>query len=97
MSKTKFAPFDACDYLDSEEVIGEYLTAALKDPDPSVFLLAEANVAKVRGMTASDAWVREHEQKAFHVSELSANVIDELGSVAIPTTAAKFNHEFKKR
>ena len=96
MSKTTFAPFDPCDYLDNDEVIAEYLTAALEDPTPSVLRLAEADVAKARGMTAGDARLREHEQKAFHVSELPANVIDELGSVAIPTTAASFNHEFKK-
>ena len=97
MSRTTFAPFDPCDYLDNEEVIAEYLTAALEDPNPSVLLLAEANVAKVRAMTASNARPREHEQKAFHVSELPANVTNELGSAPIPTTAAKFNREFKRR
>jgi len=94
LSKTKFAPFDACDYLDNEEVIAEYLAAALQDRDPSVFLLAEANVAKVRGMTADMAPSRGHDQTAFHVSELPANVVDELGGAAIPETAAKFNREY---
>jgi antitoxin component HigA of HigAB toxin-antitoxin module len=64
---------------------------------PSVFLLSEADVAKVRGTTAGKAKLREHEQKASHVSELPANVIDELGGVAIPETAATFNHEYRKK
>ena len=54
MAKTKrleLAPFDASDYLDSEEVIAEYLAVALDDPDPDAFLAAVSDVAKARGMT----------------------------------------------
>lgn len=47
----KLTEFDASAYLDSEEVIAEYLTAALEDGDPDVFLSAVGNVAKARGMT----------------------------------------------
>ncbi len=47
-----FAKFDASDYLDSEEMIAEYLTAALEDRYPDVFLAALADVAKARGMSA---------------------------------------------
>lgn len=46
----KNAPFDAADYLDSEEVIAEYLNAALEDENPDVFLVAVSDVAKARGM-----------------------------------------------
>ena len=45
------APFDASDYLDSEETIAEYLTTALENPDPDAFLLAVRDVAKARGIT----------------------------------------------
>ncbi len=48
----KFAKFDAADYLDNEETIAEFLTAALEDENPEVFLAAIAAVAKARGMTA---------------------------------------------
>ena len=50
-------PFDASDYLDSEETIAEYLTAALENPDPDAFLIAVRDVAKARGITkvAADA------------------------------------------
>lgn len=51
MDMTKFERFDVVDYLDSEEVIAEYLTAAMEDPDPDMFLRAVADVARARGMT----------------------------------------------
>ncbi|EFI36114.1 addiction module antidote protein [Desulfonatronospira thiodismutans ASO3-1] len=65
---TKLAKFDAAEYLDSEEVIAEYLNAALEDEDPSVFLTAVGDVAKARGMTdlAKDAGLgRESLYKAL--------------------------------
>ena len=65
---TKFAPFDAADYLDDEETIGEYLTAALEDANPDVFLTAVRDVARARGMTqlARDAGIgRESLYKAL--------------------------------
>lgn len=46
----KIAPFDAADYLDNEEVVAEYLNAALEDENPDVFLVAVGDVAKARGM-----------------------------------------------
>jgi len=46
----KNAPFDAADYLDNEEVIAEYLNAALEDENPDVFLVAVSDIAKARGM-----------------------------------------------
>lgn len=47
----KLTKFDAAEYLDSEEVIAEYLNAALEDDNPNVFLTAVRDVAKARGMT----------------------------------------------
>ncbi len=47
----KFSPFDAADYLDDEETIAEYITAALEDSNPDVFLTAVRDVARARGMT----------------------------------------------
>ncbi|HUW26307.1 MAG TPA: addiction module antidote protein [Gallionella sp.] len=48
---TKFTPFDAADYLDNDETIAAYLTAALEDEDPNIFLVAVKDVARARGMT----------------------------------------------
>ncbi len=50
MPKSK--PFDTSAFLDDDEVIAEYLTAALEDPNPDVFLTAIGQVAKARGMGA---------------------------------------------
>ena len=66
--KKKIAAFEAADYLDNEEVIAEYLNAALADENPDVFLRAIANVAKARGMSklAADAGLgRESLYKAL--------------------------------
>lgn len=46
---TKLSEFDVSAYLDNEEVIAEYLTAALEDSNPEVFLAAVDHVAKARG------------------------------------------------
>ena len=64
----KTATFDAADYLNDEETIAEYLTAALEDPNPDVFLAAVRDVARARGMTqlATDAGLgRESLYKAL--------------------------------
>jgi len=52
MTKQKaLRAFDAADYLDSDDVVAEYLNAALEDDNPDVLLQAIADVAKARGMT----------------------------------------------
>ncbi|MCR4299290.1 MAG: putative addiction module antidote protein [Gallionella sp.] len=65
---TKFTPFDAADYLDNEETIAAYLTAALEDENPDMFLVAVKDVARARGMTqlAKDTGLgRESHYKAL--------------------------------
>jgi probable addiction module antidote protein len=64
----KPSAFEVADYLDNDEVIAEYLTAALEDSNPDVFLMAVADVAKAKGMShvASEAGLgRESLYKAF--------------------------------
>jgi len=34
-------------------------------------------------------------QKAFHVSELSDDVVDELGTVGVAESTAKYDHEYE--
>jgi probable addiction module antidote protein len=87
MAKTKFAPFNAAEYLDNEQVIAEYLAAALEDPAPEVFMLAVSNVAKVRGIAkiARDSGLgRESLYKALAPGakprfETVRKVVDALG------------------
>jgi probable addiction module antidote protein len=45
---SNYAPFDVADYLESDQVIAEYLTVAMEDPNPDVFLAALDDVAKAR-------------------------------------------------
>ena len=52
---TKFAPFDAADYLTNEETIAEYLAAALEDPNPDMILVALRDVARSLGINLSAA------------------------------------------
>ena len=47
---TNFTPFDAADYLDSDEAVAAYLSAALDDDNPDLFLTAVKDVARARGM-----------------------------------------------
>jgi len=80
-------PFDASDYLDNEELIAEYLTVALQDPDPDAFLVALSDVAKARGMSsvAADAGLgRESLYKALRPGaqprfETVRRLLDALG------------------
>ncbi len=63
-----YTPFDAADYLESEDTIAEYISAALEDPNPDVFLAAVRDVAKAHGMAqlAADAGLgRESLYKAL--------------------------------
>lgn len=48
---TQFSQFDAADYLDDDETIAAYITAALEEDDPDAFLGALKTVARARGMT----------------------------------------------
>jgi probable addiction module antidote protein len=103
MAKTKFVPFNAADYLDNEEVIAEYLAAALEDPDPEVFMMAVSNVAKARGIAkiARDSGLgRESLYKALAPGakprfETVRKLVDALGvrwTVAPPTTSRRRTH-----
>ena len=44
--------FDPSVFLKDDEVVAEYLTAALEDENPDVFLAAVASVAKAKSMSA---------------------------------------------
>jgi probable addiction module antidote protein len=66
--RIRLKEFDASAYLDNDEVIAEYLTAALEDGNPDVFLAAVGNVAKARGMSEiaeTTGLGRERLYKAF--------------------------------
>jgi probable addiction module antidote protein len=55
MTKAKtglnLAPFEAADYLRDNAAMAEFLSAALEDCDPDVFLQAVRTAARARGMS----------------------------------------------
>lgn len=67
-AQVSYAAFEIADYLDNEEVIAEYLSAAAQDKNSDVLLKALSDVAKARGMAqvAKDAGLgRESLYKAL--------------------------------
>ncbi len=46
----KTSRFDVVECFDSEEMMAEYLSAAMEDANPDVFLAALSDIAKARGM-----------------------------------------------
>ena len=44
--------FDVVDFLDSDEMIVEYLNAALEEKDPAFFAKALGDVARAKGITS---------------------------------------------
>jgi probable addiction module antidote protein len=94
--KRGFAAFDPADYLDSTEVIAEYLSAAADDPNPDVFLAALGDVAKARGMAqiAKDSGLgRESLYKALsagaHPRQETVNAVLHAIGVKIAIVAAE--------
>lgn len=66
--KPVITEFDLADYLDSDEMIAEYLSQVLAEGDTEELLQAIGHVAKARGMTqiAKDSGLgRESLYKAF--------------------------------
>ena len=51
MDKEVFSPWDSVEILDDDEMIVEYLKAALEENDPEFFVKAIGNVARAMGMT----------------------------------------------
>lgn len=47
----KTSKFDIAEHLDSDEMIIEYLNAALEDGDENAIIVAIGNIAKAMGMT----------------------------------------------
>ena len=68
MAKTRTRPWDAADYLETEEDIVAYLEAALEEGDPALIAAALGDIARAKGMTivAADAGLgRESLYKAL--------------------------------
>ena len=51
VAKTKTKPYDAAEYLETEEDMAAYLEAALEEGDPALVVHALGNIARARGMS----------------------------------------------
>jgi probable addiction module antidote protein len=51
MKTNTFTDFDIADYLDSKEVIAEYLSQVLADGDTDELLRALGHISRAKGMT----------------------------------------------
>lgn len=60
MAKVKTRPYDAAEYLETEEDMAAYLEAALEEGDPALVIHALGVIARARGMTqiARDSGLR---------------------------------------
>ena len=68
MGRARTQPWDAVDYLETEEDIVGYLEAALDEGDPALIAAALGDIARAKGMTtvAADAGLgRESLYKAL--------------------------------
>ena len=84
---TKLTTFDVSQYLDSKEMIAEYLTQVLQNGDMNELLEAIGNIAKAKGMSqiAKDTGLgRESLYKTFSADskprfETIMKVLDSFG------------------
>ena len=85
-----FAPFDPAGFLDNEEVIVEYLSAAAEDPNPDVFLAAPGDVAKARGIAqiAKDAGLGR--ESLYEAPGLGAHPRHETVNAVLHALGVKF-------
>lgn len=93
MAKPKVSRFEVSEHLDSEEMITEYLNAALEEGDAELVLAAIADIAKARGMAkvAADAGLgRESIYKALRPGSKPRydTVTKLLGALNIKLTAS---------
>ena len=52
MNTENYTPWDSAELLTDDEVVIEYLKAALEENDPAFFMKAVGNVARAKGMTS---------------------------------------------
>ena len=84
---SKVTTFDVAEYLDSEEMIAEYLSQILADGDTDELLEAMGHIAKAKGMSqiAKDTGLgRESLYKTFQAGakprfEMVMKVLDSFG------------------
>ena len=82
MSRADLSPWDSAEFLTDDETIIEYLTAALEESDPLIFLKAARNVARARGLGSDEL--------PASVSGLSRSLEEEIRSILGPEVSEDF-------
>ena len=82
MSGPSHSPWDGAEFLIDDETIIEYLTAALEESDPLIFLKAARNVARAKGITSDELPVG--------ASALSPALEKEIRSILGPDVSEDF-------
>ena len=86
MSKAAFTPWDSAEVLDDDQVIIEYLQAALEEDDPELFVKAVGNVARAMGMTAVAHETSEPEALSGERDPRIGTVMRVLGALGVRLT-----------
>jgi hypothetical protein len=82
MSGSNYSPWDSAEFLTDDETIIEYLTAALGESDPLIFLKAARNVARARGLSSDEL--------PDGASGLNCSLEEELRSILGPEVSENF-------
>ena len=82
MSGASYSPWDSAEFLTDDETIIEYLTAALEESDPQIFLKAARNVARARGM--------DSDELPAGSSGLGASIEEEIRRILGPEVSEDF-------
>ena len=82
MSGSNYSPWDSAEFLVDDEIIIEYLRAALEESDPLIFLKAARNVARARGMI--------FDELPGGASALSPALEEEIRSILGPEVSEDF-------
>lgn len=98
----KFLPFDAAEYLDSEETIAAYLNEVIAEDDQDLLLSALSDIARARGMAkvAEDSGLgRESLYKALKPGAKPgyATVDKVIRALGLRITAVPANRTVKKK
>ena len=83
MSGASYSPWDSAEFLTDDETIIEYLTAALEERDPLIFLKAARNVARARGLSSDEL--------PAGASGLSRSLEEEIRSILGPEVSEDFS------
>ena len=78
---------------DFQREFGRYRAIAQREP----VIITNHGREDVVLLGAEDyARLRRYEQRAFHVRELSDEIVDEFGTVSPPEAASQSDHEYEK-